>query len=201
MPHNQCSNCMGREVAIAELNFLCNDQILPKEINMLYEVTVPQFTKMLTNLNAMMTKAAAYADSKKFDIDVLMNSRLAPDQLNFSRQIHIACDSAKLCVSRLTGKDAPVHDDTEVKYAELKKRIEAVIAYIAQFKPEDFKGADQKTVTQPRWEGKYLTSTEYALQHAIPNVYFHVTTAYSILRHNGVEVGKKDFLGELPYKK
>ncbi|MBC7419218.1 MAG: DUF1993 domain-containing protein [Bdellovibrio sp.] len=168
---------------------------------MLYEITVPQFMKMLTNLNSILAKGAAHADAKKYEMDILLQSRLAPDQLNLTRQIHIACDSAKLCVARLTGKDAPVHDDTEVKYPELKKRIEEVIAYLGKFNANDFKDAETKHISQPRWEGKYLTGTEYALQHALPNVYFHVTTAYSILRHNGVEVGKKDFLGEMPYKK
>lgn len=167
---------------------------------MLYEITVPQFIKMLTNLNAILAKAAAFADAKKIDMDVLLNSRLAPDQFNLTRQIQIACDGAKLCASRLTGKEAPVHDDALVKFSDLKSRIEAVITYLSQFKAEDFKGAEQKTITQPRWEGKYLTATEFALQHAIPNFYFHIMTAYSILRHNGVEVGKKDFLGALPYK-
>ncbi len=172
-----------------------------KESSMLYEITVPQFSKMLNNLNAILGKAAAHADSKKFEMDVLLQSRLAPDQLNLVKQIQIACDSAKLCASRLSGKDAPVHDDKETTFSQLKKRIEEVIAYLNTFKPVDFKDADQKKITQPRWEGKYLTATEYALQHAIPNVYFHVTTAYAILRHNGVEIGKKDYLGEMPYKK
>ena len=167
---------------------------------MLYEITVPQFTKMLTNLNLILAKSAAHADSKKIEMDVLLNSRLAPDQLNLIRQIHIACDSAKLSAARLTGKDAPVHDDTQIKYPELKKRIEEVIAYLGTFKAEDFKDAEKKHITQPRWEGKYLSGTDYTLQHSIPNVYFHITTAYSILRHNGVDLGKKDFLGELPYK-
>lgn len=168
---------------------------------MLFEVTVPVFKKALTNLNMILDKAAGNADSRKFEVDVLLNARLAPDQFNFIRQVQIACDTAKLCASRLSGKDAPVNDDKEKTLSELKTRIESTIAYLNTFSAQDFNGAEAKHITQPRWEGKYLTGTEYALQHALPNIYFHITTAYSILRNNGVDVGKKDFLGEMPYKK
>ena len=167
---------------------------------MLYDLTVPQFTKMLRNLHAILGKGATYAETKKFDGAVLLNARLAPDQFNLMRQVQIACDSAKLCVSRLTGKDAPMHDDKETTIAQLTARIEEVIQYLGTFSAQDFAGAENKKISQPRWEGKYLTGSEFVLQHAIPNVYFHITTAYSILRHNGVEIGKKDYLGEMPYK-
>jgi hypothetical protein len=168
---------------------------------MLYEITVPQFTKMLHNLNLMMDKAVLNSVERKFEMDVLLNSRLAPDQFNFIRQVQIACDTAKFYAARMTGKEAPAHEDTEKTLPELKARIETVIGYLNSFKAEDFKGAEDRKISQPRWEGKYLTGFEFATQHAIPNVYFHVATAYSILRHNGVPVGKKDFLGEMPYKK
>ena len=168
---------------------------------MLYEITVPQFTKMLHNLNLMMDKAVQNSVERKFEMDVLLNSRLAPDQFNFIRQVQIACDTAKFYAARMTGKEAPVNEDTEKTLPELKARIETVIGYLNSFKAEDFKGAEERKISQPRWEGKYLTGFEFATQHAIPNVYFHVATAYSILRHNGVPVGKKDFLGEMPYKK
>lgn len=168
---------------------------------MLYQLTVPQFTKMLHNLSRIMDKAATFAEAKKIDSEVLLNSRLAPDQFNFIRQVQIATDSAKLCAFRLTGKETITHDDSEKTLPELKQRIESVIGYLNSLKPDDFKGAESKHITQPRWEGKYLTGQEYVLEHALPNIYFHVTTAYSILRHNGVEIGKKDYLGELPYKK
>lgn len=169
---------------------------------MLYELTVIQFTKMLNNLSAILDKGAAQAEAKKFDVGVLLTSRLAPDQFNLIRQVQIATDTAKLGVARLTGKEkeAPVHPDTETSLPELQARIQSVIAYLATFKPEDFSGAKERHITQPRWEGKYLTGLEFAIQHAIPNIYFHVTTAYAILRHNGVDVGKKDFLGAMPYK-
>lgn len=167
---------------------------------MIYDVTVLHFTKMLKNLNAILEKGAQFAEAKKFDVDVLLNSRLAPDQFNLIRQVQIACDTAKLGASRLSGKEAPAHDDKEKTLPELKARIEDVIKYLGTFKPEDFNGAMERKVTQPRWEGKYLTGHDYTIHHMIPNIYFHVTTAYSILRNNGVDVGKKDYLGELPFK-
>ena len=168
---------------------------------MLYELTVPQSIKMLKNLNTILGKAALHAETKKFDVQVLLNSRLAPDQLPLTKQIQIATDTVKLCASRLTGMDAPMHDDKETTLPELTSRIESVIQYLGKFSAKDFVGAEDKKISQPRWEGKYLTGTEFALQHAIPNMYFHITTAYSILRHNGIEIGKNDFLGEMPYKK
>lgn len=168
---------------------------------MIYNQTVLQFSKMLRNLNSFLAKGAAAAEAKKFDVEVLLNSRLAPDQFNLIRQIQISCDTAKLCASRLTGRDAPVHEDNEKTLPELKKRIEDVVSYLSQFSAKDFDMALEKKISQPRWEGKYLTGEEYVQQHAIPNFYFHVMTAYSILRHNGVDLGKKDYLGEMPFKK
>ena len=166
---------------------------------MLYEMTVPQFTRTLNNLTKILDKGAAFADSKKVEMDVLLNSRLAPDQFNLIRQVQIACDTAKLCCARLSGKDAPTHDDKEKTLAELKTRIEQTITYMKSLSPADFKGTEDKKITTPRWEGKWLTGTEYLHEHALPNLYFHVTTAYAILRHNGADVVKKDFLGAMPF--
>lgn len=168
---------------------------------MLYELTVPQIGKMLKNLSNILDKAALYAQTKKFDVEVLLNWRLFPDQFNLIKQVQIACDTAKFGVSRLTGKEAPLHDDQEKTLDELKTRIQSVIAYLGTFSEKEFQGAEERKVSQPRWEGKYLTGKEFAIQHAIPNLYFHITTAYAILRHNGVEIGKKDYLGEMPFKK
>lgn len=168
---------------------------------MLYQITVPQFIKTLSNLIRILDKGAAFAENKKIEFGVLLQSRLAPDQFHLTRQIQIACDTAKLCAARLSGKEAPAHEDNEKTLPELKARIENVIGYLKDFKPEDFRGAEDKHISQPRWEGKYLTGFEYVTQHALPNIYFHLTTAYAILRHNGVEIGKKDYLGELPFKK
>lgn len=168
---------------------------------MLYEMTIPQFTKMLHNLSLILDKASVNATERKFEMDVLMTARLAPDQFTFSRQIQIACDTAKLYAARLSGKEAPLDEDKETTLPEIKARIEKTIGFLNSVKAADFKDAEEKHITQPRWEGKYLTGFEYATQHAIPNIYFHITTAYSILRHNGIPVGKKDYLGEMPFKK
>jgi len=170
--------------------------------SMLYDITVVQFSKMLKNLSAILEKGADFAESKAVDVEVLLNSRLSIDQFNLIRQVQIACDTAKLGVARLTGKTdtAPKHEDDETTLAELQARINSVLDYLSGFTPEDFANAETEKVSQPRWEGKYLTGLEFAIQHATPNIYFHVTTAYAILRHNGVNIGKKDYLGPLPYK-
>jgi uncharacterized protein len=168
---------------------------------MLYDITVPQFTKMLHNLSRILDKSQQNAKDRKFDIQVLLNSRLAPDQFDFTRQVQIICDTAKLCTARLTGKEAPTDDDTERTLPELIARIEQTIGFLGSVSVADFQGAEEKHISQPRWEGKYLSGQEFVLQHAIPNFYFHLTTAYSILRSQGVNVGKRDYLGEMPYKK
>ncbi|WP_445945368.1 DUF1993 domain-containing protein [Shewanella sp.] len=169
---------------------------------MLFDLTVVQFSKMLNNLNAIFDKAEAFAALKRVDTSVLLNSRLAADQFNFIRQVQIACDTAKVGVARLTGQleTMPKHDDSETTLAELRERIASVLTYLEGFSEADFANAATIQISQPRWEGKYLTGYEFAVQHAIPNIYFHITTAYAILRHNGVEVGKKDYLGAMPYK-
>jgi len=167
---------------------------------MIFDLTIPQFIKTLKNLDSILDKAAGFADAKKVEMEVLLQSRLAPDQFNLTRQIQIVCDTAKLAAARLTGKTAPTHEDKEKTVSEVKSRIQSVITYLETFKPEDYKNAATITVTQPRWEGKTLTGEQYAIHHVIPNFYFHVTTAYAILRHNGVDIGKKDYLGALPYK-
>lgn len=167
---------------------------------MMYEITVPQFTNAMRNLKAILAKGAAYADSKKIEMSVLLNARLAPDQFPLVKQVQIATDAAKLCAVRLTGVPAPTHDDKETTLAELNARIDSVVEYLNSLQAKDFSGSETKQITQPRWEGKYLLGQDYVLQHAIPNVYFHVTTAYSILRHNGVDIGKKDYLGGLSFK-
>lgn len=168
---------------------------------MFYDLTVSQFIKGLTQLSTFFDKAANFAEQKKFDVDVLLNTRLAPDQFNFIRQVQIACDTAKLGVSRLTGKDAPTHDDSEKTIAELKARVESTIAYLQKFSAQDFSETPTRRITTPRWDGQYLTGSEYALHHVVPNFYFHITTAYAILRASGVEIGKKDYLGPMPYKR
>lgn len=167
---------------------------------MLYEITVPQFNKMLRNLNEIIDKATANAAFRKFDPDVLLQARLAPDQFPLLRQIQIVTDTAKLGVARINGKEAPKHDDTEKTWPELKARIESVIKYLETYSAKDFVGAAERRVTTPRWEGKTLSGAEFTTHHMIPNFYFHLTTAYSILRHNGVDLGKRDYLGPMPFQ-
>ncbi|HEX2881411.1 MAG TPA: DUF1993 domain-containing protein [Polyangiaceae bacterium] len=163
-------------------------------------MTVIQFSKMLNNLSRCLDKAAAYADSKKFDSAVLLQTRLAPDQFNLVRQVQIACDNAKNGVSRLTGREAPKFEDTEQTVPELKARIEKVIGYLSTVGAQDFKGAEERKISLPYWNGKHLNGQEYFQQYLIPNFYFHVNAAYSILRNNGIDVGKSDYMGELPLK-
>jgi hypothetical protein len=158
---------------------------------------VTEMKKVLRNVDAWLTKAAAHAEAKKFDPSVLMSYRLAPDMFPFSRQIQMVCDTAKLSVSRITGREAPSHTDTETTFAELSKRIGEVVTYLEGFKEADFAGSAERSVTQPRWEGKTMAGLDYFVEHAIPNFFFHTSIAYAILRHNGVEIGKRDFLGQL----
>jgi hypothetical protein len=168
---------------------------------MMYEMTVPMFVKGLENLNRVLEKGVQFAEAKRVDADVLPNSRLAPDQFNLIRQTLVACDTAKLCASRVTGKEAPKNDDTEKTFADLQARIKGTLSFLKSITAKDFAGAESKRITTPRWEGKSMTAQDYVLHHALPNFYFHITTAYSILRHNGVDIGKKDYLGELPFQK
>lgn len=169
---------------------------------MIYQIVVPQFSKMLGNLSAILDKAATYAEPKKIDMEVLLGSRLAPDQFNLLRQIQIACDTANIGAARLIGKEASVQSfpDTEKTVAEIKARIEATSAILRKLTAADFAESATRRITQPRWEGKTLSGEEFLIQHVVPNFYFHITTAYAILRHNGVDVGKKDYLGALPYR-
>lgn len=169
---------------------------------MFYQLSIVQMSKMLQNLQHILDKGAAFADGKKVDMAVLLNARLAPDQFNLIRQVQIACDTAKLGAARLSNNvdSAPKHADDETTLAELKQRISDTQAYLATFSDADFANAATQHISQPRWEGKYLTGEEFLMQHVLPNIYFHITTAYAILRHNGVDVGKKDYLGAMPYK-
>lgn len=167
---------------------------------MYYEIVVAQFTKTLQNLNLILDKAAAHADQGKYEVEVLLNSRLAPDQFPLLRQLQIACDTAKNGAARLVGRDAPVFADDEKSLAEVKARIDKTIAYLATLKPKDFEGAGERRITQPRWAGKTLSGEQFTLQHMLPNFFFHVTTAYAVLRSNGVAVGKRDYLGSMPYQ-
>jgi hypothetical protein len=150
----------------------------------------------LNNLSHILDKAQAHIDAKKIDASGLIQFRLYPDMLNFTRQVQIASDTAKGVVARLAGVEIPVYEDNEQSIADLKARIAKTIAFIQGFKPEQIDGTEDKDIITKRGEKEtHYKGMQFLLGHAIPNVYFHTTTAYAILRHNGVEVGKRDYLG------
>ena len=160
--------------------------------------TITQFAKMLTNVDRWLEAGIAFAEKKKFDPDVLVQSRLAPDQYALDRQIQSACDAAKYAAAYLSGQTAPSHPDTEKTIAELRKRIKTCVAYLESVKPTQYAGAVERKVA-PAWlQGKWFAAPDYLAQLAIPNFYFHVAMAYAILRHNGVELGKMDYIGSMP---
>lgn len=163
----------------------------------MYFQTFRQMKKTLGQLDTWLEKAAEHAKTKGYDGNVLATQRLAPDQFALARQVQIACDTAKLGASRLTGKDAPSHADTEQTLDELRARVQSVIAYLDGYQASDFDGVEARTITQPRWEGKIMTGPDYFLEHVMPNFFFHASHTYAILRHNGVPLGKKDYLGAL----
>ena len=163
----------------------------------LHDASVPQLKKMLGNLDQWLEAAVAHAQKKSFDPSVLLAARLAPDQYPLTRQIQSACDAAKLACARLTGKEAPKHPDTEQTVDELRARIRACVSYLDTFTAADFEGAATRLVDLSFMPGKALRGTDYLNELALPNFYFHATTAYAILRHNGVPLGKASFIGSL----
>lgn len=166
-----------------------------------FDQTVPVMAHMLNNLSAILDKAAQHAQARKIEGTVLTQSRLFPDMLNFARQIHIATDTAKFAAARLTGQEAPSWPDTETTFEELKGRVKKAVDYLAGYKPEQFNGCEERTIELkfPNQTMKF-SGRDYLLLFVLPNFYFHVTTAYNILRHDGVEIGKRDFLGEIPQR-
>jgi hypothetical protein len=166
----------------------------------LYDATVPIFTKLLSGVDKWLDKASALAEAKKFDVDILASARLAPDQYSFVRQIQSACDQVKFTVAKLTGTEPPKHPDTEKTIAEVRQRLRTVIDYLATFKREDFAGAEERPCSHTWMGGKTLRGGDYLDHFALPNFYFHLVTAYDILRHNGVDVGKMDYMVELPFR-
>lgn len=156
-----------------------------------------QMKKTLGQMESWLDAAAAFAAKKSFDPNVFVGMRLAPDQFAFVRQVQTACDTAKLATARLTGQEAPKHADTETTLDELKARIKSVITYLDGFSAKDFAEAGMRVISTPRWEGKVMSGTDYLIEHAVPNFNFHATTTYALLRHNGVDLGKRDYLGTL----
>ena len=166
---------------------------------MIYE-SVKQMQKELRQLDKWLDIAASHATDKKFDVNVFATSRLAPDQFPLSRQIQTACDTVKFALARVGGKEMPSFPDEEKTIEELKARIHKTIALVDGMTAKDFEGAADRVVVNPRWEGKVMNAKDYFLEHVTPNFYFHLTHTYAILRHNGVNVGKKDYLGQLSLK-
>ena len=162
----------------------------------LYHASVPPLVRALTNLKAILGKAAAYAEARKIDPAVLVAARLYPDMYPLSRQVQIATDMAKGGACRLAGREIPKFEDTETTFDELSARLDKTIALLRTFKPEEIEGAELKTITLTLHNNTLTFQAQgYLLGYVLPNVYFHVATAYAILRHNGVEIGKKDFIG------
>ena len=164
----------------------------------MYQASVTVFIRSLTALSAILDKAAADAETRGIDPAVLVGARLAPDMFALARQVQIAADTARNAASLLAGVEAPSHPDVETTVPELKARIATVLDYLKGFKPEQFEGADTRTVVMKMRAGDMtFAGADYLLGFALPNLYFHSATAYGILRHNGVAVGKRDFLGGL----
>ncbi|PTL77229.1 DUF1993 family protein [Vitiosangium sp. GDMCC 1.1324] len=163
-----------------------------------YDVTVPAFIRILSQTHRWFDKAKAHADQKKYDVNVLLPARLAPDQFHFARQIQGLSDQIKGAVARLAGVQPPSFEDNEKTVDELRARVDKTIAFLKTLKPEQFQGAAERTITLPFIPGKGLKGSDYLTVFVLPNVYFHATTAYAILRHNGIDVGKADFIGDLP---
>lgn len=163
----------------------------------MYQASVPTFVRMLNNLAAILEKAAAHAEAKRIDPAVLIESRLYPDMFPLGKQVQIAADSAKGGAARLAQVEPPAYEDNEASFPELVARLRQTVSYLETLKPEQIDGSEDRTVTwKTRSSTKSMQGMPYLLHHVLPNLYFHVTTAYDILRHNGVELGKQDFLGK-----
>jgi hypothetical protein len=162
-----------------------------------YEAAVPAYLQILGSLTGILTKAEAHCAAKKIDPAVLLSARLYPDMLPLSRQIQLTCDFATKGCARLTHSDVPSIPDTEKSFDELKARLASTIDYVKAFKPAQFDGAETRDVTFPAGPDKSITmkGQQFLGSFSLPNFYFHAATAHGILRHNGVEVGKRDFLG------
>ena len=162
----------------------------------MYQASLPVLVRGMTNLQVILGKAEAHAAEKQIDPSVLINARLAPDMLPLLRQVYIVSDKAKGCAARLAGVEAPKYDDVEQTFEELDARLQKTIDYLKEFKPQQIDGSEERPITLKMRVGPIeFTGLSYLLGFVLPNFYFHVTTAYDILRHNGVELGKLDYLG------
>lgn len=163
----------------------------------IYDACILQARQALTNLDRWLEGSVEYAEKKPFDPSVIPGLRLAPDQYSLARQVQAACDAAKSPAARLTGREPPSHPDTEVTVDELRARVRTVLDYLDGFSPEDFEGSSTREIVLPFLPGKVMEGASYLREMAQPNFFFHVTTAYAILRHHGMELGKRDFIGSL----
>ncbi|CEG57137.1 DUF1993 domain-containing protein [Legionella fallonii] len=162
----------------------------------MYQATIPAFIRMLNNLSAILIKASHHAEAKKIDPAVFINARLAPDMFALARQVQIATDTAKGCGARLADVEIPSYADTETSFAELHERIAKTVQFLKSIPEEKLNGSEEREITlKMRGSEIRLSGQQYVINFALPNFYFHVTTAYDILRHNGLEIGKMDFLG------
>ena len=162
----------------------------------MYQASVPRFVNMLTNLSGILDKAQAHVDARKLDETALTHFRLYPDMFPMYRQVHIAGDTAKGAVARLAGVEIPAYEDSDRTLAELQARIAKTIAFVQTFTPAQIDGTEDKDIVIKRGDKEtHYKGMQFLLGHATPNLYFHITTAYGILRHNGVELGKRDYLG------
>lgn len=166
----------------------------------MYNSTVPYFVRMLGNLKNILVKAEAWAKEKKIEESTLLGARLALDQFSFVKQVQVVCDNAKGTVARLAGAEPPKMEDTEQTVAELIARVEKTIVYVKTVTAEQFEGSEERKITLPYFPDKYLLGLEYLNGYALPNFYFHMTTAYSILRHYGLAIGKADYAGGMEFK-
>ena len=163
----------------------------------MYQASIPPITRSLNNLAAVLEKAAAHAEAKKIEPGVLVESRLFPDMFPLAKQVQIASDISKGGTARLAQVEPPAFEDNEKTLPELVARVKKTVAYLETLKPEQIDGSEDRTVTwKTRSSEKSMQGMPYLFNHVLPNVFFHVTTAYNILRHNGVEIGKQDFLGK-----
>lgn len=162
----------------------------------MYQASVPVFSRMLNNLASLLEKAAAHAETRKIDPAVLINDRLYPDMLTMGRQIMIASDTAKGAAARLAGMEPPKYADNETTFPELVQRLRKTVAYLETLKPEQINGSEKKMISiKVRNDSLTIEGLPYLLNRVLPNLYFHISIAYAILRHNGIEIGKKDYLG------
>lgn len=163
----------------------------------MYAASVPVFKQMLNSMSAVLAKAEAHAEAKKIEPQVLVQARLAPDMFALVRQVQIAADFAKGVCARLAGQDVPSYEDNEQTFAEIQARIQKTLAFIEELSPALFDGSEEREIVLRPGTPKErkLTGQQYLLGYGLPQFFFHVTTTYAILRHNGVEIGKGDFMG------